>query len=102
MNYSELNEIVSYINDALDSLGYDLPYNSRGYFETDNYTGQRYAFIDVSFNYDEFDDSLPNTWDEDVEDAITNVMNGYEFTYSWEGNIVTISMDGDDSEEDDD
>lgn len=95
-----LEEFENDIENALEDLDYDLPYGIDSYITIDPYTDNKVGVVEVEFNYEELDDYVPDSWNEDVEEAIDEAMNEWEGNYSWEENKIICTIW--DEEEDDD
>ena len=96
MDNNLLEEFENDIEEALDSLEYDLPYEINSYFTTDPYSGDEVGVVEVEFDYEEMDDCVPESWGEDVEEAIDEAMADWEGNYNWEDNKIICSIWGDD------
>ena len=53
MDNNLLEEFENDIEEALDSLEYDLPYEINSYFTTDPYSGDEVGVVEVEFDYEE-------------------------------------------------
>ena len=51
MDNNLLEEFENDIEEALDSLEYDLPYEINSYFTTDPYSGDEVGVVEVEFDY---------------------------------------------------
>ena len=74
MDNNLLEEFENDIEEALDSLEYDLPYEINSYFTSDPYSGDEVGVVEVEFDYEEMDNCVPELWGEDVEEAIDEAM----------------------------
>ena len=62
-----LYELEGSIKNALDELGYGISYE----FEScEEYEGLR---VKIVFDYNDFDNDVPDYWEEDVEDALDHL-----------------------------
>ena len=75
MKRSLVEEFENDIENALENLDYEIPFDIDSYITTDPYTDSKVGVVEVEFDYDEMDDCVPDSWDEDVEDAIDEAMN---------------------------
>ncbi|MDM8251662.1 hypothetical protein QUW55_08605 [Phocaeicola barnesiae] len=102
MKRSLVEEFENDIENALENLDYEIPFDIDSYITTDPYTDSKVGVVEVEFDYDEMDDCVPDSWDEDVEDAIDEAMNEWEGNYSWEDNKIICTIWSDDDDDDDD
>lgn len=87
-----IQELENDIKKALDELDYEIPYGIISYTETDN--GVKYGICEVEFNLSEFDDSIPDDWDEIADDAIGDVVKNWGGKYAFESYRAIISING--------
>lgn len=90
MNEEELEELENDVEEALDDLDFEIPYETDSYFETND--GKRYGICEVEFDISDFDDSIPDDWDEEVEDAISDVVEEWCGIYYWEDHTIIVSV----------
>ena len=90
MTKSELNELEKDIEEALDELDYDIPYETDSYIEIQD--GVKYGICEVEFDVSNFDDAIPDNWDEDAEDAIADVVRDWDGSYYWDDHTIIVSV----------
>ncbi|MCQ2340124.1 MAG: hypothetical protein MJZ79_05015 [Paludibacteraceae bacterium] len=82
----DFDELISDIDDALDDLDYGISWN------TNVYESNGFAVCEISFDYDDFDDDVPDYWDEEVEDELEDVISDWGGSYYWEDNTIIYSI----------
>lgn len=83
--------MIDEIEDALDDALEDI--DGISYSINSNREAQGFSF-DIEFIYDDFEDE-DDDWDEQVEDAISTIIDEYGGSYYWSDNsiIYTIPID---------
>ncbi|MBQ7672016.1 MAG: hypothetical protein IJS49_02940 [Paludibacteraceae bacterium] len=83
---------IEEIEDALDD---ELSRIDGICYEIDSEEEDEGYCFEIEFDYEEFDGTEDDDWDEQVEDAIEEVKGLYGGSYYWEDNVVfyTVSFD---------
>ena len=90
MNKEDLRELENDIEEALDGMDYEIPYDTESYIETKD--GVRYGICEVTFDVTSFDDSIPDNWDEDAENVVADVVREWGGSYYWEDHSIIVSV----------
>ena len=91
MDKETITQMVDFLEKGFECLGYLLPHIIKSHTETDP-DGKKFLLITETFDTDKLDDSVPDTWKDDV-DSINSA-----FHSEWGGHCsendgsVTISI----------
>lgn len=91
MNKETIKQIVFFLEKGFECLGYLLPHKIESYNETDP-DGKKYLFITETIETDELDDSVPDTWRNDVDKINSSFTSEWGGSYSEEDGSITISI----------
>lgn len=91
MNKETIKQMVFFLEKGFGCLGYLLPHNISSHTETSP-DGKKYLLITETFNTDKLDDSVPDTWRDDVDKINSTFHSEWGGDYSEEDRSVTISI----------
>ena len=83
MNKEDLRELENDIEEALDGMDYEIPYDTESYIETKD--GVRYGICEVTFDVTSFDD-------EDAENVVADAVREWGGSYYWEDHSIIVSV----------
>ena len=91
MNKENIKQMLYFLENGFESLGYLLPHIIKDHTETGP-DGKKYLVITETFDTDKFDDSVPNTWRDEVDKINSAFHSEWGGDYFEEDGSVIISI----------
>lgn len=91
MSSINLNELRSDVEDALEDLDFDYS-DIESYYDTVS-DGTKYACVDVTFDYDSINESGSDNYQDEAEDALSDVIDDWDAGIDWDMNTMTLAVE---------
>ena len=91
MNKENIKEMLLFLEKGFECLGYLVPHIITSHTETAP-DGKKYVLITESFETEKLDDSIPDTWRDDIDRINTSFHSEWGGSYSENDGTITISI----------